>query len=74
MNFGKYKKAKYQLVIDTKVVYFFVTTIHSEEECIEILKEEAKFHRTSMKRYYSINKKEDTSNRTLFMGKLEPLG
>ena len=57
MNFGKFKKAKYQLVIDTKVVYFFVTTIHSEEECIEKLKEEAKFHRTSMKRYYSINKK-----------------
>jgi hypothetical protein len=39
--FGKYKKATYQLWQDSVLRYFFTTTIHSEKECIEILKNKA---------------------------------
>jgi len=38
LPFGKYKKATYELWQHSVLRYFFTTTIHSEKECIEIMK------------------------------------
>lgn len=37
--FGKFKKAKYELIRNGTVIYFFVTTIHDEYECIALMTE-----------------------------------
>ena len=42
IDFNRYKKARYEIRIDNKVVYFFVTTAKSQEESIEILSEKAR--------------------------------
>lgn len=54
--FNRYKKAKYELRVDNNVIYSFVTTAKSEEECIEILREKAKCHFTCYSRGFKICK------------------
>jgi hypothetical protein len=35
--FGKYEKATYELWVYSRLIYSFVTTIRSEEECVDVL-------------------------------------
>lgn len=70
MDFGKYKKAKYQLNVNNYIVYSFVTTNYTQEECVELLKEKAKTHRGSVNKWYKIIKIEGDNKEILFTGKL----
>lgn len=68
-DFGKFKKAKYLLIFRKKVVYSFVTTIHTEEECIEIMIDKAKFLYTYEERNFKIIKQNSYESKTIFLGR-----
>jgi transcription initiation factor TFIIIB Brf1 subunit/transcription initiation factor TFIIB len=66
--FGRYKKAKYKLYINKEVQYSFVTTIRSEEDCVEVLKEMAQRSISRSTKSFSITKTVDENTITLFRG------
>lgn len=70
MDFDKFNKAKYQLNVGNYIVYSFVTTAHSESECIELLKEKAETHRGSVNKWFTITKKSENKKEVLFKGKI----
>jgi len=70
MDFGKYKKAKYQLNVNKYIVYTLVTTNYTQEECIELLKERAEIHRGCVNKWYKIVRKDLDKTEVLFTGKL----
>jgi len=69
--FGKIKKAKYLLIFRHKVVYYFVTTIHTEEECIEIMIDKAKFLYTYDVKNFKIIKENSEGTNTIYLGRNE---
>lgn len=65
MNFGTFPKAKYNLYINRKLIYFFVTTTKPEEDCIPILRKMAKEHMSKLK-YVKITKIIDGKETIIF--------
>jgi hypothetical protein len=72
-SFDKYKKCKYKLFINKELAYFFVTTLHGEEECIEILKEKAKLSPGRYNKYFLITKTIDGKTTLLHKGTIKRL-
>ena len=68
-SFGKFKKTKYLLIFRKKVVYYFVTTIHTEEECIEIMIDKAKYLYTYEVRNFKIIKENSDGSEVIFLGR-----
>lgn len=66
--FDTYKKAKYRLIVNSCLVYFFVTTSRSENECIEILKEIVNATPIVSTKSYSITKTVDGVTTTIYKG------
>jgi len=58
IKFGTFPKIKYSLYVNSYHVYWFVTTIRKEEECINLLKQKAKSLATKI-RYAKITKLEN---------------
>jgi len=71
MNFGKYKKAKYILMIDSAVKYSFVTTRMSEEEAKKSLIEVMKYKYNVGNRYFKIIKKDINGEKILLQSNIE---
>lgn len=71
--FGKYPKAKYELIINKYKEYSFVTTCRSEEDCIQILQEIVDSKYTVSKKYYKITKKTNEGTKVLKTGSLPGL-
>lgn len=67
--FGKFKKAKYLLIFRKKVVYSFVTTIHTEEECIEIMIDKAKYFYSYDVKNYTIMKENSEGSAIIYLGR-----
>ena len=69
--FGKYKKAKYKLYVNGEVQYCFVTTIRTEEDCVDILKEMVSGSMSKHSKSFSITKTVDGSSTTLLIGSIK---
>ena len=70
-NFGKYQKAKYRLYVNNEIAYSFVTTIRSEEECVDLLKKMATNTVSRYTKSFSIKKTVDGNTITLFIGSVK---
>lgn len=70
-NCDKFQKAKYQLIINSDLVYSFVTTSRSEKECFEILKDKLTFYKGLNKKRWKIKKILNGEELLLAHGKLE---
>lgn len=71
--FGSYKKAKYRLIVNSNLAYYFVTTSRSEDECIEILKEMVNSTQSVNSRCYSITKTINGETTTIYKGSIKGL-
>jgi hypothetical protein len=69
--FGKYKKTKYLLMFGKDISYYFVTTIHTEEKCLEIMIDKAKSLSREGKKFYKIIKETEVEKKTIYNGKIE---
>ena len=70
-NCDKYPKAKYQLMINSDLVYSFVTTSRSEKECFEILRDKLTFYKGLNRKSWKIKKISTGEEPHLAHGKLE---
>jgi len=69
--FGKFKKAKYLLIFRQKIVYYFVTTIHTEEECIQFMIDKAKYLYTYEVKNFKVIKENSEGKNTIYLGRNE---
>ena len=69
--FGKYKKTKYLLMFGKDITYYFVTTIHTEEQCLQIMIDKAKCLCREGKKSYKVIKQTDLEKKTIYNGKIE---
>jgi len=70
-SFGKYKKAKYKLYVNNQVAYSFVTTLRSEEECVDLLKKMAINAVSKYTKSFSITKTIEGDTTTLYIGSVK---
>ena len=70
-NFGKYPKTKYQLFINKTISYSFVTTIRSEEQSVQALKEIATNSAGKYTRSYIITKTVANETTVLLKGSIK---
>lgn len=73
IDFGRYPKAKYNLQVDGRVLYSFVTTIRSQENAIEELYKVIEIHRTDCTRGFKIYKVVDGWEEKIHEGKIPPI-
>lgn len=66
--FDTYKKAKYRLIVNGNLSYFFVTTSRNETECIDILIEMVKSKQNFAWKGYLITKTTDEGTTTIYKG------
>jgi len=71
--FDTYKKAKYRLIVNSNLAYYFVTTSRSEDECIQILKEMVTSTQTVNSRSYTITKTTNGETTTIYKGSIKGL-
>lgn len=65
-NFGAFPWAKYMLYVNGHMVYSFVTTVRSEENCIEELKGIAESKNNETRVAFYIVKKTKTEQKTIY--------
>ena len=65
-------KAKYQLKVYKSILYSFVTTSIPEEDCINVLKERAYFHRKNRTVYYDVLKIQNGETTIIYKGIVPP--
>ena len=53
------------------ISYYFVTTIHTEEKCLEIMIDKAKSLSREGKKFYKIIKETEVEKKTIYNGKIE---
>mgnify|MGYP003658467649 CR=1 FL=1 len=71
--FDTYKKAKYRLIINGNLSYFFVTTSRNENECIDILIEIVKSKQNFAWKGYLITKTTDEGTTTIYKGSVKSI-
>lgn len=65
-----FPKTKYRLYVNNVVRYYFVTTRHSEEKCIEMMVDRIRDYSCADNVYYKIVKVKDDKEIILKRGKL----
>jgi hypothetical protein len=65
-----FPKTKYRLYINNKQQYYFVTTKHNEDKCIEFMEERIKDYFYISKVYYKIVKVRDGKEIVIKRGKV----
>lgn len=70
IDFGRYPKAKYNLQVDGRVLYSFVTTRRDEDNCIKQLMKVIEIHRTDHVRGFKMFKVVDGWETKIHEGKI----
>jgi hypothetical protein len=69
IDIGKYEKSKYEIFSNSELIYKYVTTSRSPEECVQLLSDKAKTIYSCITRGYKIYRTTNEGKELVCVGK-----